>query len=84
MDETPSRAMDLTESAAWLNQAQVVESSLLAAAPAEVWESIASMPGVNAELMPVVRMTYPRPQRSRDELIPSLGWPSLQLFDPHG
>jgi hypothetical protein len=51
--------MDLTEAAAWLNQAQIVESSLLAAAPAEVWESIVSMPDVNAELMPVVPMTYP-------------------------
>jgi hypothetical protein len=60
MDESSSCAIDLTGVAARLNHAQVIESSLLAGSPAEVWESIASMAGVNAELMPAVRMTYPR------------------------
>lgn len=34
-------------------------SSDLAAAPARVWQRVSSMQGVNFELMPLVRMTYP-------------------------
>jgi hypothetical protein len=60
MDESSRCAIDLTEAVARLNHAQVIESSLLAGSLAEVWESIASMAGVNAELMPALRMTCPR------------------------
>ena len=48
-----------------LQHAQIVERSHLAAAPTVVWERIASMPGVNAELMPAAYMTFPR---GRDRL----------------
>jgi len=34
--------------------------SLLAANPKQVWSRVSTMQGVNAELMPIVRMTYPR------------------------
>ena len=60
MDETSSSTIDLTEASCRLGQAQVIESSLLAAPPAAVWGRVASMTGVNAELMPAVRMTFPR------------------------
>ncbi len=66
MDKTSSRAIDLSEAAARLSQAQVVESSLFAAAPTNLWESIASVAGVNAELMPAVRVTYPRQYEGLD------------------
>lgn len=33
--------------------------SLLAASPQEVWSRVSTMQGVNAELMPILRMTYP-------------------------
>jgi ligand-binding SRPBCC domain-containing protein len=64
--------MDLTETASRLGQAQVIESSLLPAPPTVVWERIASMTGVNAELMPAVRMTYPRSgeRLDRGQLVP--------------
>jgi ligand-binding SRPBCC domain-containing protein len=42
-----------------LRAAQIAESSRLAAPPETVWERIASMEGVNAELMPIMRMTFP-------------------------
>ena len=34
-------------------------SSLLKTPPEKVWKQVASMPGVNAELRPLARMTYP-------------------------
>jgi ligand-binding SRPBCC domain-containing protein len=40
--------------------AKVRVDSILAAPLAEVWAHASSMPGVNRELMPIVRMTYPR------------------------
>ena len=35
-------------------------SSVVPAAPEEVWARVTTMDGVNDELMPIVRMTYPR------------------------
>ena len=42
-----------------LGAAQVCESSLLAAPPDAVWQRVGSMPGVNAELAPLLAMTFP-------------------------
>jgi hypothetical protein len=42
-----------------LRAAQVVETSRLAARPAKVWDRVATMEGVNAELAPIARMTFP-------------------------
>lgn len=39
---------------------RVVETSLLAAFPDDVWDGVTRMEGVNRELMPLVRMTYPK------------------------
>lgn len=39
-------------------------SSILATPIAEVWAHASSMAGVNRELMPIVRMTYPRARAS--------------------
>lgn len=69
------RAIDLTDAAARLGRAQVIASSLLAAPPAAVWERIASMTGVNAELMPAVRMTFPRGSERLDRHPPVAGRP---------
>jgi len=60
MRKATSDSIDLPEITHQLSRAAVVETSLLAAPPAAVWERIASMTGVNAELMPIVRMTFPR------------------------
>jgi ligand-binding SRPBCC domain-containing protein len=60
MPKASSRSMDLSKIREPLGRAAVVETSLLAAPPAAVWTRIASMTGVNAELMPFVRMTFPR------------------------
>lgn len=68
-----ARAIDLIEIASLLSQARVVESSLLAAPRAAVWDRIASMAGVNAELMPVVRMTFPRGHERLDTGAPVAG-----------
>jgi hypothetical protein len=38
-------------------------SSVVPALPSRVWSRVTTMAGVNAELMPIVRMTYP-PERS--------------------
>jgi ligand-binding SRPBCC domain-containing protein len=35
-------------------------SSVVPASPARVWERITTMEGINAELMPIARMTHPR------------------------
>jgi ligand-binding SRPBCC domain-containing protein len=59
MRKASSHSIDLSEIADRLSRAAVVETSSLAAPPASVWERIASMTGVNAELMPLVRMTFP-------------------------
>lgn len=40
-------------------------SSVVAAPPAEVWAAITTFRGVNAELLPLVRMTEPRSLRGR-------------------
>lgn len=73
----PSHAIDLDEAATRLDRAQVVETSLLPAPPAKVWDRIASMRGVNAELMPFVRMTYP-PRWERLDREPAV--PGHRLF----
>lgn len=39
---------------------EVVTSSVLDAPPDRVWERVSTMPGVNYELWPILRMTYPR------------------------
>jgi len=63
MIETSSGTLDLTDITSRLSQAQVIEKWRLAAPPVAVWEQVASVTGVNAELMPVVRVTFPRAAR---------------------
>jgi ligand-binding SRPBCC domain-containing protein len=55
-----------------LRTAQVVQRSRLAASHEHVWERIVTMDGVNAELMPIVRMTFPA------------GWERLDRGGIHG
>ena len=43
-----------------LPRVRITRRSLLAAPPEEVWARIVSVRGVNAELMPIVHMTFPR------------------------
>jgi len=50
MIETSSGTLDLTDITSRLSQAQVIEKSRLAALPVAVWEQVASVTGVNAEL----------------------------------
>jgi hypothetical protein len=47
--------------------------STLAASPAEVWQHISSMAGVNRELMPLLRMTYPAGLERLDQQTVPLG-----------
>jgi hypothetical protein len=68
MIETSSGTIDLTEITSRPSQAQVIETSRLAAPPVAVWEQVASMTGVNAELMPAVRMTFPRACETLDRV----------------
>jgi ligand-binding SRPBCC domain-containing protein len=42
-----------------LRAAPVVERSRIAAAPAVVWERVATRQGINDELMPLLAMTFP-------------------------
>jgi len=48
------------------NTNAIALSSELKADAAEVWRHASSMPGVNYELMPLVRMTYPQDAGSLD------------------
>jgi hypothetical protein len=72
--------MDLTEAAAWLNQAQIVESSLLAAAPAEVWgkhreharRQRRAHAGRPHDVSTRVLGTRPRSARARAPAVPSV------------
>jgi ligand-binding SRPBCC domain-containing protein len=43
-----------------LRTAQITQSSRLAAPPDQVWERISTKEGINAELLPLVRMGFPR------------------------
>ena len=47
--------------------------STLEASPAEVWQHISSMAGVNRELMPLLRMTYPAGLERLDQQTVPLG-----------
>ncbi len=75
MPKASSRPIDLSEITDRLSRAAVVETSLLAAPPAVVWAQIASMAGVNAELMPFVYMTFPRGAERIDKATVSAGKP---------
>ena len=44
----------------------------VASSPAQVWSRVATMPGVNAELMPILCMTYPSALASLDTAPPDL------------
>jgi ligand-binding SRPBCC domain-containing protein len=48
-------------------------SSVVAASPAAVWARVSTMEGVNAELAPLARMTYPRQLARLDPAIVPLG-----------
>lgn len=58
--------------------------SFVAAEPAEVWARVSTMCGVNAELMPLFRMTYPSSmsslQDASQELIGKLAFRSWVCF----
>ena len=55
--------------------ARITRRSLLAAPPEEVWERIVSVRWINAELMPIVRMTFPPDRLRVDALEPAHGQP---------
>ncbi|MGW5525087.1 hypothetical protein [Gordonia sp. NPDC003950] len=44
---------------------RVTRRTVIAAAPDRVWERVASMDGINAELMPYLRMVLPRRHRGK-------------------
>ncbi|ACY22080.1 conserved hypothetical protein [Gordonia bronchialis DSM 43247] len=44
---------------------RVVQTSVVHAQPDAVWDRVASMPGINAELMPYMRMVLPRRHRGK-------------------
>ena len=58
--------------------------SLVAASPQQVWSRVSTMQGVNAELMPILRMTYPRQLSNLDaaprELLGKLAFKSWVLL----
>jgi ligand-binding SRPBCC domain-containing protein len=58
--------------------------SLVAASPEKVWSRVSTMPGVNAELMPILRMTYPPALSNLDaaprELLGKLAFKSWVLL----
>ena len=57
------------------SRARITRRSWLAAPPAVVWERIVSVRGINAELMPIVRMTFPPARVRIDVLEPARGQP---------
>jgi ligand-binding SRPBCC domain-containing protein len=75
MRKPSSQPITMSEITEQLSRAAVVEASLLAATPAAVWERVASMTGVNAELMPLVRMTFPRGAERIDTVAHTAGKP---------
>jgi ligand-binding SRPBCC domain-containing protein len=58
-----------------LRTAQVVARSHLAASPTRVWERISTREGINAELMPIVAMTFPTKWISLDPKDVAVGPP---------
>src|SRR5258708_1950882 len=58
-----------------LRTAQVVQRSHLAASPTRVWERISTREGINAELMPIVAMTFPTKWISLDPKDVAVGPP---------
>ena len=48
-------------------------ASLLSATPAAVWARVSTMDGVNAELMPLARMTHPAEMQQLDPKLVPLG-----------
>lgn len=58
--------------------AHVTQTSRLAAPPAQVWARIVSVEGINAELMPIVRMTFPQHRARLDDSPPAAGVPMFR------
>ena len=55
-------------------------SSVVDAAPADVWRRVSTMDGVNDELWPIVRMTHPKGQDRIDPDVVPIGRPVFRSW----